>query len=132
MMISCNCTTKTVVLKGCNFENGYSIDTTQIISFYIPFCAQTKHVLSIRAYSISTKYNSEHGVILIVFLNIGVQFVFSTNVCAGIVEGISGALICHLKTDFLETVLQRRFEYVPLAVRHRLWSRLYGAPAHYM
>jgi hypothetical protein len=39
---------QTIVLYGCNFANGYDINSLRMSSFYTTFCGQTKRVLRMR------------------------------------------------------------------------------------
>jgi hypothetical protein len=62
---------QTILPFGCNFANGYDINTLRWSSLYIIFCGQTKYVLRIRVCSTSTVATSGYGKILFLSKNVG-------------------------------------------------------------
>jgi hypothetical protein len=62
---------QTIVFYGCNFFNGYGINTLRMSSFYITFCRQ--YVLRMRVCSMSARITSAHGIILILSVNVSIK-----------------------------------------------------------
>jgi hypothetical protein len=87
---------QTVVLYGCNFANGYDINTLQTSSFYATFCGQTTRVLRVRVCSTSTTVISGYGIILMLSANVGIKCASAS--AFGLVSSgtLSWAPICYL------------------------------------
>jgi hypothetical protein len=62
-----------IVLYACNFAIGYAINTLRMSLFYRILSGHTKSVLCVRVRSTSTTVVYEHGMVLMLFANVGIK-----------------------------------------------------------
>jgi hypothetical protein len=83
-------------------------NTLRMSSFYITICGRAEHVLRVRVRSMSATVTSGHGIILILFSNVGIRSTSASAFGLESSETWSWAPTCYLTQwyrNFLETVV---------------------------
>jgi hypothetical protein len=88
----------------------------QIDSFYITFCGQTKHVLSVSV-ATSTGDTSGHGITLMLTANVGIKSASTSAFGLESSRILPDRLTAQLYRDFQESVPPGLLKVVAIAVR---------------